>query len=505
MSEILSSFADSVNRRAYQRYLKNCDLSKHKHDIQEQLRNNDLDRIEQAKFLQSNGLLEHVNLKYRTIPSGVRSFAARVARSEASERSAAAKPISYLYEGLEEPLVNHAKSQSRFLESIDEKTGEIHRLSAGFDGEIFVENFDIKSYRAEQYALQSESRELLKRFTRNNGKFHNHPVYRVCNCLRNAQSKLEGVGIVKTSSQDKVRLSGLQTCGSVWHCPVCAARISEFRAGEIRYMCDMWQQAGKGVIFVTNTVRHGFDDDLRLLLDVLFGTVWNRYINHRAMKRLRQELGYLGRVRAVEVTHGKNGWHPHIHEIWLIEKPLSIAELNRVKRELYKIWNVTLVKAGLKSVTLERGVTVQPGSNAADYVAKFGRLPKWNMGKELAKSHLKHGKQSRTPFDLLRDSLAGDLEAGRLFIEYAIAFSGKRQLYFSTGLRDYFCLSEKKDEEITQSQDDVIETISVLTNDEWKLVLIYGDRSTLLSVAESGGKTAINVYLSAVKQQKFYT
>jgi hypothetical protein len=44
---------------------------------------------------------------------------------------------------LKMPLVNHAKSRSRFFESVDEKTGEIHDLSVGKSGEIFIQNLCI--------------------------------------------------------------------------------------------------------------------------------------------------------------------------------------------------------------------------------------------------------------------------------------------------------------------------------------------------------------------------
>ena len=401
-------------------------------------------------------------------------------------------------------MVNPAKSPGRFFESIDEKTGEIHGLSVGKTGEILIQNFDEKAYRVEKYALQNQAREILKSITRTKQTTGKQvPVYRVCDCLRNAQSNLEGVGVVSATGGDKVRYKGLQTCGSVWHCPVCSARISEYRASEVRYMCDMWQSSGGSVIFVTNTLRHAFDDDLRMVLEVLFGTVWNNYITHRAYKRLRKELGYIGRVRAVEVTHGSNGWHPHIHEIWLIRKKLTGQDLNKIQKKLYAIWNATLVNAGLRPVSLKRGVTVQPGSNAADYVAKFGKLPKWDIGKDLTKAHIKKGRNhSRTPFDLLRDSLAGDKNAGRLFREYAIAFSGKRQLYFSTGLKDFFCLKEKNDLEISNAQDDVTEVLMTLTNEQWKTVLIYGDRAALLNIAEAGGKNAMQEYLNNLKKMQ---
>src|SRR5690606_2873923 len=44
---------------------------------------------------------------------------------------------------LKMPLVNPAKSQSHFFESIDNKTGEIHGLSVGKSGEILIQNLCI--------------------------------------------------------------------------------------------------------------------------------------------------------------------------------------------------------------------------------------------------------------------------------------------------------------------------------------------------------------------------
>ena len=70
-------------------------------------------------------------------------------------------------------------------------------------------------------------------------------------------------------------------------------------------MADVWQKSGKSLIFITNTIRHDRNDDLRLLLDALTGDVFNRYINHRTYKTERKKLGYIGRVRALEVTHGQ--------------------------------------------------------------------------------------------------------------------------------------------------------------------------------------------------------
>ena len=195
------------------------------------------------------------------------------------------------------------------------------------------------------------------------------------------------------------------------------------------------------------------------------------------------------------MTYGKNGWHPHIHEIWLIEKQPTQLELNRIKSKLFKVWNTTLFNAGMLPVTKEHGLTVQNGTNAAEYVAKFGRMPKWDLNSEMTKSHLKRGKNSNTPFDLLKKSLHGDKHAGVLFRVYALAFAGRRQLYYSTGLKDFFCLRDIQDEEISSSSSQDIDILAHLTNSQWRKVLLHGDRAMLLSIAENAGIEGILEYL----------
>jgi hypothetical protein len=238
------------------------------------------------------------------------------------------------------------------------------------------------------------------------------------------------------------------------------------------------------------------------MLDNLLDLVWNRYINHRSYKKLRTDLGYIGRVRSLEVTHGHvNGWHPHIHELWFIERPLSQAQMLEVKKMLFKVWNRTLVNAGMSSVTSVRGVTVHNGSNALDYIAKFGKEPRWDIGYEMTKGHSKKASgKGRTPFDLLRSSVSGDKFASALFREYAIAFAGKRQLYFSQGLKDFFCLNVETDEQISESVTYDLHTLSHLSRYDWRLVLSRGNRAVLLVIARSGGDSAVQTYLDSLKQ-----
>ena len=487
---ILQSAKDKINQRALARYLKNKKTSECSAGIKELLRKDD----QEQKHKYSNvSVCDGVFDRLSVVPDGFNRFKEQQSARATKDASAAASG------GALAPWVLPAKSQSQFLESIDKNTGEIQRLVPGKEPSEFKRLFDADESLINRFILQAEARRILKTETKLNDAGRPVPVYRVCDCLRNSVSGADGVGVTSTSQSDRARFTGLQTCGSVWHCPVCSARVSEFRRKQIREMVDIWQKSGKGVIFITNSIRHDFDDDLRLMLSNVLDVVWNRYINHRTYKNIRKELGYIGRVRAVEVTYGVNGWHPHIHEIWMIDKPLSESALKRIRSLLFRVWNTTLCNAGMSPVSLARGITVQNGSNASDYISKFGQEPKWDIGRELTQGHSKQSsRKGRTPFDLLRDSVRGDSNASRLFKEYAIAFSGKRQLYFSTGLKDFFQLDEKSDDEIAASAEFDTVHLAHIDSESWRLILMYGSRAVVLLLARSGGSGAISVYVSGL-------
>ena len=60
---------------------------------------------------------------------------------------------------------------------------------------------------------------------------------------------------------------GLETCGNVWLCPVCSAKIHHRRAAELRDALDSLGGPGNAATLVTITVPHDLDDRLSVLLD----------------------------------------------------------------------------------------------------------------------------------------------------------------------------------------------------------------------------------------------
>ena len=53
------------------------------------------------------------------------------------------------------------------------------------------------------------------------------PSSRTAQCLWSVASNSSGVDVIHNATEGRARYAGLQTCGSVWSCPVCSAKVSK--------------------------------------------------------------------------------------------------------------------------------------------------------------------------------------------------------------------------------------------------------------------------------------
>ncbi|MCZ0211397.1 hypothetical protein OZK63_39230 [Streptomyces sp. UMAF16] len=292
----------------------------------------------------------------------------------------------------------------------------------------------------------------------------------------------------------------LQTCASVWACPLCSAKISEHRRADLVKLVAAHRAAGGTVLLVTRTFPHYRTDRLPDLLAGL-KVAEDKYRQGAPWQRLKKRFGIEGTVRAIECTYGSNGWHPHIHELVFIAPqsdtaartgalggPQAQAVPDDLRAALYTRWSSACLRAGLPLPSEEHGVDVRDGTYAAQYAAK------WGIESELTKWHVKHGKaESVTPFDFLRIALqsedAAAIAAARaLFAEYAAAFKGRRQLVYSPGLRDLYDLDpEVSDEEAAAGEEPDAELLGHLEPQHWKAILQAGMRGQLLEAINAAG------------------
>lgn len=432
-----------------------------------------------------------------------KGFPAYVRRLEREARAAATSDPAQAGAGgvVVAGLGNNTESRAGFIEVLDEKTGEIQQLRPreGSRQLAPVLSPEISSInaRAARLSAQSSAGRLLANEVTPRGT-----QWRVSGCIRRKVGA--EVAVMYSPSLKKAHFGGLMVCGSVWTCPPCAAKVSERRKNEVVQATDLHKSQGGGLYMVTLTTSHKRSDKLGDWL-ARFSDARARMRRQRAYRELVDRIGQVGNVRALEVTYGDaNGWHPHEHALWLTDKPLSDTRLRQLRSELFALWRAACLAAGLPLPNRARGVNVIVMESAAEYVAKFGREPRWGVGSEMAKQHSKAGhSKSMTPFDLLRAYHDGSDDGshkrfGALFVVFAKAFFGKRQIVWSAGLKELFGIKQVSDEDIAEEEADDAAELVRITATQWKCVLHQKAdvRQILLERAESGGHAAVVEYLA---------
>jgi hypothetical protein len=367
-------------------------------------------------------------------------------------------------------------------QKVDPETGEIH------DDDI---QFNRMDSRVQRFALQSVARSLF-------------PKSRIDKCLRLRQKGQE-IQVLRSIEHKTASFSGLQTCGSVWRCPVCSAKIAERRRGEIIAAMAAHKAVGGCVNMLTLTAPHQVKDNLADLLQKQAKAL-NTFWKDRQSKAIFKEMGVVGQIRALEVTHGRksaqnNGWHPHYHVLQFGGVGVDLARFEPIQMtdwqvRLYLRWANACKLAGLGEPSYAHGLKLDDGSKAAKYVSK------WGLEDEMTKGHTKKALHGETPFDFLRSYLADktDKQAAALFVEFATTFEGKRQLHWSAGLKKRFAIGEKTDEQLAEVQDDFARILGTITLDQWRDVLAVDGRVNVLLLAASGGWDAVMAYLQSIKR-----
>jgi len=313
------------------------------------------------------------------------------------------------------------------------------------------------------------------------------------------------VDVTYSPERDRARYRNLVYCCRIWHCPICAHIITEKRRRELTGALDDWPGT---LALGTFTVQHSRADNLAGMLAALSYTR-RKMRKGRQWARLVDEFGIVGTVRALEVTFGDHGWHPHDHVLFVFEGELDGAAINALQSACSGLWLKFLGARGY-SASAQHGVVVRAsGDVLTEYVTKFGDAvtrpaTTWSVAHEIAKQPVKQGRLAgRTPFALLGDYLYGDSAAGRLFVEYAYAFKGQRQLHWSHGLRDRLGLGREPDDtELVEEPDELERLLVSLTLEQWRVIESRELRGHVLDqarkAARSGDLAGFVAYLESI-------
>ena len=287
----------------------------------------------------------------------------------------------------------------------------------------------------------------------------------------------------------RAHYSGLQKCGSVWACPVCSARIQAERTDELVAAVEEAHRQGLTVAMVTLTMRHDRRCKLAPMWDALSSAFASAMTTDRAVQKAKQAAGVVGWVRRVEATHGRNGWHLHVHALLFID---GNAPLEGLELSMWAGWVRSLQRHGLDAdvhhgIDLRRLDLEQSRQEVGRYLTK-STYERASVARELAGQHGKSGRRgNRTPFDVLADltryGLAGDLAIWR---EWEQASRGRRAMGWSKGIRDRLRVGQERDDETIAADNDGDQLdLVMLTVDAWRVIAARRLETVLLAIAES--------------------
>ena len=307
---------------------------------------------------------------------------------------------------------------------------------------------------------------------------------RTCWCCRSMKREAGSVTVYRNEDGSGSSLTGLNRCGNIWTCPVCAAKVAEHRRAELSAGLVAHLGNGGAAYLLTLTFPHEADHPMTELLEK-FGKARQRLQNSRTWKNTMKEAGRIGAVSSLEVTISQeNGWHPHLHMLIFADvqgfgEGEAVNGAGDLESEtigaLKRTWTNILLKTGLGDGTkinhmMQHALNVRGGNQAAEYIAKYGRDERWGQSSEMTRHYTKQGAagerdglQHFTPFQLLTWAGNGDEWATRKFIEYAEAIEGKRAVTWTPGLKKQLLGTddERTDEELAEENDPMPEQILV--------------------------------------------
>jgi len=303
------------------------------------------------------------------------------------------------------------------------------------------------------------------------------------------------------------RFGGLVICGAIHVCPVCAANISHQRSLEVQHAARAHLEAGGTLVMVTLTLPHSAGMALEDTWGVL-SEAWHNCASGRYRKRDRERWGQMGYIRAVEVTHGANGWHPHTHVLLFLGPSDDPAALAReVEAEWFHRWHRFVVGRGWRAPSRRHGVDARAVSTSTvgEYLVKVqdGEPPtaptagRWTPAQELTRADLKRSSEGNvTPFGLVsRWVETRDLQTLAAWREWERSSKGRRTLLWSRGLKDFYGVDALDDQSAAERAQWEADVLYELVPDEWDVVLDAGARWELLDAAATAGTAGVIDFL----------
>jgi hypothetical protein len=210
----------------------------------------------------------------------------------------------------------------------------------------------------------------------------------------------------EASGSHRVGFGGLRTCDSPWACPVCAPSLAERRGEALARALAYFHSLGFRIVHAVLTVRHTKGEALSDVFGAL-ADAWRYMGKDRAFRPHWSGLGY---ARAVEVTYGRNGWHPHIHLALVVPPERDLYEL---REALWEAWSGAVLEVGW--APSDRNAYFYDIIEHSDDIAEIARYiaktaNSWGIGAEITGGSRKKSTEGLTPLQLLATAWQGYLE-----------------------------------------------------------------------------------------------
>ncbi|MEM9615509.1 MAG: protein rep [Actinomycetota bacterium] len=236
---------------------------------------------------------------------------------------------------------------------------------------------------------------------------------------------------LQRNNYGRVSWTGIETCGSVWACPICAAKVRAARGEEVRYYMEHHLDQGGYVTLITLTTSHSWSDALTDVYDDV-QKAWAKMTSGRAWQRFKDKYEILGPIVATEVTCGVHGWHPHLHVLLFHRKPMGRQGTDTdMAAELAHRWTYMVDKHTDREALGRIGCDVMPISGEAGIA---GYLNKIHL--EVTRGDLKQGRYgSRSAWQIGADAAAtGEAQDIARWAEYVRATRGRKMMRISAEL-----------------------------------------------------------------------
>lgn len=239
-------------------------------------------------------------------------------------------------------------------------------------------------------------------------------VQRVSYCgTRTINKDIQYVNAVQ-GEKGGIYYQNMQRCGCVWFCPDCLYKLMKGRSDELYNQLKIYKEASKTVLFVTFTLQHKKGDRLQELHGKLL-QAFNFANKHRSWIEAKSKVP-VEYLRTLEVLYGSNGWHPHIHSVFIGD-----SEIMNTINIFVNLYKQELGKLGL--LVNDHTVSIDKWNGKIDDMTDY--MFKGMLEQELTGGGLKKSGKGKTFFELIKEGNKS------VTSEYIDVMKGKRQYHHS--------------------------------------------------------------------------